>query len=241
MRTIVLLGWFMVPVLVGAYHFGPGQEREQLDAVGAELAAADRAARGELWPEAVAAYGRALSLLPGDRQADARQIRIERALAQMQAKQLPEAALDLEGLVEEMQNDKAADAGQLTAARAALANAQYYMTWLMRLEGLGREEWEPVIESARQTFRYLAEKAAEAGDDATAKLRSEDLESTIRLARMEPGELQGLAIPKQCQGCKSGQCKGKGKKPGRNPGKGGEQPKDARGASSGPPPDGSGS
>jgi hypothetical protein len=239
MRTIVLLGWFMVPVLVGAYHFGPGQERERLDAVGAELAAADRAARGELWPEAVAAYGRALALLPANRSSEARQIRIERALAQMQAKQLPEATLDLEGLVEEIQSDKAADGEQLSAVRAALANAQYYMTWLMRLEGLGREEWEPVIESARQTFRYLAEQAVAAGDDATAKVRSEDLESAIRLARMEPGELQGLAIPTQCQGCKSGQCKGK--KPGRSPGKGGAKPKDARGASSGPPPDGSGS
>ncbi len=26
------------------------------------------------------------------------------------------------------------------------------MTWLMRLEGLGADEWEPEIESARQTY-----------------------------------------------------------------------------------------
>ena len=55
---------------------------------------------------------------------------------------------------------------------------------------------------------------------------------------MDVGELQGLAIPTQCQGCKSGQCK----KPGRKPGKSNsDQKKDARGASSGPPPDKSGS
>ena len=71
-----------------------------------------------------------------------------------------------------------------------------------------------------------------------ARRHREDLESAIRLARLDVGELQGLAIPTQCQGCKSGQCKKPGRKPSNSKS---EQKKDARGASSGPPPDKSGS
>ncbi len=153
-------------------------------------------------------------------------------------RQLPEAHAELTALIDELTGEKPADPGLVADAREGLAGAQYYMTWLMRLEGMGREEWEPEIEGARQTYRLLAEQAEVRGDAPAAERHREDLESAIRLARMEPGELQGLAIPRQCQGCKSGQCKGK--KPGRKPG-GKNKPKDARGASSGPPPDGSGS
>jgi hypothetical protein len=58
---------------------------------------------------------------------------------------------------------------------------------------------------------------------------------------MDLRELQGLDIPKQCSGCKSGQCKKPGNGKGKGLSKGGEKKKDARGASSGPPPDNSGS
>ena len=57
------------------------------------------------------------------------------------------------------------------------------------------------------------------GRTASAKKHREDLESVIRLARMDLGELQGLDLPKQCSNCKSGQCK----KPGKKPGKGSSQ------------------
>ena len=49
--------------------------------------------------------------------------------------------------------------GLLADARGALANAQYYTTWLMRLEGLPREEWQPEIEASRQNYKLLAERA----------------------------------------------------------------------------------
>src|SRR5690606_8609296 len=97
------------------------------------------------------------------------------------------------------------------------------------------------IESARQTFRMLAEQAEAAGDIAAAKRHSEDLEAAIRLARMHLSELEALALPSQCKGCKGGQCNCKGKKPGKKPGKGNKKSEDARGASMGPPPDGGGS
>jgi hypothetical protein len=114
------------------------------------------------------------------------------------------------------------------------------MTWLMRLEGLGAQEWEPEIESARQTYRMLAEQDEAKGDQESARKHREDLESVIRLARMDLGDLQGLDLPKQCQNCKSGQCKKPGKKPGNKQSKDAEK-KDARKAGAGPPPDNSGS
>ncbi len=238
MRTLVLLGWLLVPVAFGAYHYGPGQERLRLDDAASVLAEADRLAAAEDWQSAVAKYDAAQAMLPEGRVEDVRRIRLKRAKAQMFAHQLPEASAALQDLVEQLQDDKSASAQLCDEAREAQASAQYYITWLKRLEGLGAQEWEPDIESARQSYRLLAEKAEATGDQVAARRHREDLESAIRLARLDVGELQGLAIPTQCQGCKSGQCK----KPGRSPGKGkSEQKKDARGASSGPPPDKSGS
>ena len=241
MRTLVLLGWLMVPVLFGAYHYGPGQEKLRLDDVSRVLADADRLAAGEQWQAASSHYEEALKLLPDGRIDDARRIRLQRAKVQMFDRQLPEANIALRELVDQMEDDKTADPKVRDEARETLANAQYYMTWLMRLEGLGAQEWEPEIESARQTYRLLAEKAEAAGDAQSARKHREDLESAIRLERLELAELQGLDIPKQCSCCKSGQCKKPGKKPGKNPGQKKEEKKDARSAGAGPPPDNSGS
>jgi hypothetical protein len=239
MRTLVLLGWLMVPVAFGAYHFGPGQERLRLDDAARALAEADRLVAAEQWQTALTKYDEAQALLPEGRVDDVRRIRIKRAKVQMLAHQLPEASAALEALVGQLQDDKTASPALRDEAREAQANAQYYMTWLMRLEGLSALEWEPEIESARQTYRLLAEQAESARDQTAAKRHSEDLESAIRLARLDVGDLQGLSIPSQCQGCKSGQCKKPGRKAGKNPNA--SEKKDARGASAGPPPDKSGS
>ena len=239
MRTLLLLGWLLVPVAGAAYHYGPGQEKMRLDDVAATLADADRRAAQEDWKEAASAYESALAQIPADRVADVRRARLERDKAWMNAGKLPEANVDLQALVEEAQADPKAEPATLQGAREAFANSQYYTTWLMKLEGLGRDQWEPEIESARQSYRLLAEQAEKLGDAEAAARNREDLESVIRLARMEPGDLQGMALPKQCQDCKSGQCNKPGKKPGKKPGE--QKPKDSRGAGAGPPPDGAGS
>ncbi len=240
MRTLALLSWLMIPVLVGAYHYGPGQDRLRLDDVSTVLSQAERQAADEDYAAAVRTYEQALTMLPADRVAESRRVRLERAKAQMLARLLPEANADLTTLVDEISSDNSPDPKLLADAREVLANSQYYLTWLMRLEGLPRAEWEPLIEGARQTYRLLAQQAEDQGDAKALERHEEDLESAIRLARMEPGDLQGLAIPKQCQNCKSGQCKNRGRKPGRKPSNSKEK-KDARGASSGPPPDNAGS
>jgi hypothetical protein len=241
MRTFGLLAWLILPVLAGAYHYGPGQEKLQLDDVSRILAEADDLAAHEHWTEASSQYEKALALLPAGRVDDARRIRLERAKVQMFDRQLPEASAALKELVDQLESDKTADTRLRDAARDALANSQYYMTWLMRLEGLGAADWEPEIESSRQTYRILAEQAEARGDSESAAKHRKDLESAILLARLDLGELQGLDIPKQCQCCKSGQCKKPGKGKGKGQSKGQEKPKDARSAGMGPPPDNSGS
>lgn len=237
MRIAILLGWLMIPVLALAYHYGPGQEQLRLDDATVVLDRADKAAAAKQYAAAIDLYDQALAIIPKEKTGEARRVRLERAKAQLNNSGLEQARGDLDVLVEEMNADKSADPEVLAGAREALANAQYYMTWLMRLEGLGEEDWGPEIEASRQNFRALAEAAEAAGDDSVVQDRKEDLESAIRLARMGLDDLQGLALPGQCQGCKSGKCNGK--KPGKKPG-GKEKPKDSRGASDGPPPDNSG-
>jgi hypothetical protein len=197
MRTFVLAGWLLVPLAAVAWHYGPGQDLLRLDDATHLLDKARRHAADQEWVDAAKKYDEALKLLPPEKGAEARAVRVERAKAQMLARQLPEAHADLAGLVDEMTGDPAADPKVLADARSALANAQYYMTWLMRLEGQPRDVWEPEVEAARQAYRLLAEQAVTAGDAAAARKNREDLESAVRLARMDLSDLQGLPLPSQ--------------------------------------------
>jgi hypothetical protein len=194
---MILLAWLMVPVLIGAYHYGPGQEKLQLDNVSQILAEADRLTATEQWSQASARYEKALSMLPPGHLDEARKIRLERAKVQMFDRQLPEASAALKELVDQLEADERADPKVRDEARESLANSQYYLTWLMRLEGLGAADWEPEIENSRQTYRMLAEQAEARGDAGAAKQHRENLESAIRLSRMELAQLQGLDLPKQ--------------------------------------------
>jgi hypothetical protein len=211
MRKLLLVVWLLVPVGAGAYHMGPGQDQLRLDEAAqlieqarghAERAAELSAAKGDLaaredWALAETAYEEALAKLPADRVEDQQRVRLARAKCQMFVSELPQANADLQRLIDELQEDGEADEEVLREARRAYANSQYYMTWLMRLEGANRVDWEPRIESARQTFKLLAEESAAAGDEDEGRTAREDLESAIRLARMDLTELQGLPLPSQ--------------------------------------------
>lgn len=211
MRRWFLVLWLLLPIGAAAYHFGPGQERlAQDDAAdlvargSAATAAAEKIALAEgdfaamsAWAEADAAYEEALNALPATQVATRREVRLERAKAQMFLSKLPEANDDLSRLVDEMGDDPSADPAVLADARSAYANSQYYVTWLMRLEGAGRETWEPEIEVARQTFKLLAEEARTSDDKDAQARHQHDLEASIKLARLDLQELQGLPIPSQ--------------------------------------------
>ncbi|MEM7202905.1 MAG: hypothetical protein AAF628_21785 [Planctomycetota bacterium] len=197
MRTPLLAVWLCLPLAAWAYHEGPGQDQSQLDEVDRELARADEAAADRDWDAAIQGYEAALAALPEGHVHAERRMRLALAQAQMQFKQLPTAQKALASMVSEMLDDPDADPALLDEARAAHASAQYYVTWLMRLEGYVRKDWEPEIEVARQTYRLLAERADAAGDKTQAKRFREDLEAAVKLARMELEELQGLPLPNQ--------------------------------------------
>ncbi len=236
MRGAILCGWLLIPAIVLAYHYGPGQQLLRMDDAGADLRRARQHVVEKQWLAAVDAFNAAIEALPSQQIDASRRARLERAKAQMLASQLPEAYDDLTNIMEELEADQTVDANFVHDARQALASAQYYMTWLMRLEGQPRDEWEPQIEASRQNYALLASQADAAGDAPRSHQHEEDLEAAIRLSQLDLSELQALPLPAQCNCCKSGKCKGKGKckspKSGKN---------DARGASSGPPPDDHGS
>lgn len=211
MKKLVLLVWLLLPVGALAYHLGPGQEHVRGDRAASAFARGESAAKAAraiaeregddaaraTWAEAAQAFEDALAELPPGLVDDARAIRLEKAKAEMYLSKLPEVRGELEELVDEMVADPSADPKTLAGARNALANARYYATWLMRLEGAPREEWEREIEGSRQIYRLLAEDAERAGDVEVAQRSREDLEAAIKLERMDIGELQGLPLPSQ--------------------------------------------
>jgi hypothetical protein len=169
----------------------------------------------EDWSSAIDSFDQAISSLPEDRTDLNRQLRLEKCKAQMFDKQLPEARLALESLLDELMASEQKDTPLTDEVRQSLASAQYYVTWLMRLEGVPREEWEAEIEASRQNYRLLAEKAELTGDEKLINRRREDVEAAVRLARLDLSELEALPLPCQCKGCDSGKCRSKGKKPGK--------------------------
>ena len=197
MRNLFLIVWLLIPVGAWAYHNGPGQERLELDEVARLVGKAETCAKEGDHEAAALLYDKALNEIPEGRNQEARTIRLERAKSQMQSKQLPTARADLQSLLDDVTSDKSVAEGFKDEVRSTLANSQYYMTWLMRLEGRPREDWEPEIEASRQSFRLLAEKSKQSGNADGATKHQNDLESSIRLARMELKDLQGLPLPSQ--------------------------------------------
>jgi hypothetical protein len=231
MRTLLLAGWLLLPVGFAFWHFGPGQDHAQREDAGSRLALARKAVEAGEWPQAVQAYEAALDMLPEGDKKERHQIILEKAKAQLNNSQLVTAHADLKNLVEELQADDGTDRALLADARSTLAQSRFYMTWLMRLEGQPEEVWLPEIESARQGYRLLAEDTT--GPE--MEKHQKDLEAAVRLARLDLSDLQSLPLPRQCKGCCS--CKNPGKKLNKGPK---EKREDSRGASSGPPPDGTG-
>lgn len=197
MRKLLVVVWLLLPILAGAYHFGPGQQQVHLDEVDKLVAEAEHFIDEMAWQAAQEKFEAALELLPDERVATQRRLRLEIAKLQMLNKQLPEAHDTLVAMKDELLGDDEVDQKLLNEVQAAYANSKYYMTWLMRLEGHLEEVWKPEIETSRQVYRQLAEAARAAGDEKAAKRYTEDLEASIKLARMDLEELQGLPLPSQ--------------------------------------------
>ncbi len=200
MKKWLISIWMMLPLVALGYHFAVGETHQQMDAIGGHLRTARSLALQTQWSAAVAEFETALESLPEDADSTRRELRLELAQAKMNASRLPEAHEDLKKLLDEMlakTEHQPDDAEFENRVRESLASSQYYMTWLMRLEGLPRDEWEPEIESARQNYRLLAERADETGRSDQKKTQLENLEASIKLARLDLSDLQGLPIPSQ--------------------------------------------
>ncbi len=200
MRVILIVAWLFVPILFLGFHFGaPGQRLQTLDQVDQTIRDAKLSAADDDWELAVAKYEEALSLLPAEMTRENRRVMLEKCKAQMMAKQLPDAHSNLQTLLDDMllEPDDKQSRELINDTRSALANSQYYMTWLMRLEGEPEERWMPEIESARQHYKLLAQDTEQNGEAGAALKHRQDLESAIRLERMDLSELQGLPLPSQ--------------------------------------------
>lgn len=235
-KKLFLYLWLLTPVVLLAYHYGPGQSGLARDAAAQLIATARACEAKEDWRGAMEAYAEALGKLPATDATTRWSLRLAQSKARMRSGELPESITDFEGLLVDVDAGGGTPA-QVEEVRANLGMAQYYAGWLMRLEGAKAEEWTVPVESARQQFRLLAEDKL-GGDATVAKQYQENLEATVRLARMDLTELQGMPLPKFCKGCKNVsqkcrcQCQSKSKKPAE------KEPKDARGAGTGEPPRG---
>lgn len=197
MRILLIVAWLFVGLGGLIYHHGPGQERLEIDRVSDLLKDARQLVSDEDWPNAVQAFEKVLAELPGDRVDESRHVTLEMAKAQMMAAQLPKARETLQGLLNDLRAEESQDTIFQADVQSTLANSQYYMTWLMRLEGLPEEEWMPEIEAARQHYTQLTKTAESLDDDELLSTSLEDLESAIRLARMDLSDLQALPLPSQ--------------------------------------------
>src|SRR5688572_16462572 len=198
MRSALIVAWLLVPVIAGAVHFyGPGQKWKEQDALARTISEADSLLAKKSYEEAIAKYDLALQKLPPEKKDQIRRVRLAKNHALTYVGRLPEAHDDLASLLDEVSRDPKAASGLVDETRTALAATQHYMTWLLRLEGFPRAEWEPYIEGARQNYKLLADSAAKKGDADRIRKMKEDLDSSIRLARLDLSDLQALPLPSQ--------------------------------------------
>jgi tetratricopeptide (TPR) repeat protein len=237
MRKLLLAVWLTLPLAGFVYHLSAGESHAKMDLLGSHLQAGRNLARQSQWTRASQQFQKALELVPENDDQLRQTLRLELAQSRIYGAGLSEANEDLKKLLGEITapDAPAADSKFVSQVREALASSQYYLTWLMRLEGLPETDWKPEIESARQNYRLLAEQARETFVSAEEHRQHENLEAAIRLEQMALSDLQGLPIPKPCQNCCSN-CRNR-----RPSSKTGQKPKDARGTSAGKPADGEGS
>ena len=195
MRKFFIFIWLLVPLGAAAYHFGPGQQSIKIDQATTHIASAEKHLKNNQFDEAVIEFDQAIRLLPKENITANNRLRLEKTKAQMQCSQLPEAYKELLSMLSSQ--DENTEHQLVADTKSTLANAQYYMTWLMRLEGHSRELWEPVIESSRQNYYAAAEFAKSQSDQRSADQLTENLEASIKLARIDLDELQGLPLPNQ--------------------------------------------
>ena len=197
MRIILIIAWLFVGLAGIIFHLGPGREQAKLDRLDQILRDAQHSVDTQQWGKAVEQFDLALADIPAAKTQQARQVILKKAKAQMMSKNLPQARQTLEQVLADARKDSTSEPFFVAEIESALASSQYYMTWLMRLEGLAKEAWLPEIESARQHYAQVSQIGKDLGNIELVRRSQEDLEASVRLARMDLNELQGLPLPSQ--------------------------------------------
>ena len=221
-RTALIAGWCVVLLGLLGLHFGPGQRAVSAQRIDAQSNAALAAEQMEDWGLAVEKWTEALSQTEANAHDERARLALRLQMARVMKGELPEALEATAALHDEvLEQDVTPETEE--KVRAQLAAMHYWAAWLMRLEGATAEEWEPVADMARMHFRKLAES-----DSGDADEHKKNLESVIRLQRMDLSELRGMPLPKECKNtknctgkCKSqreARCKGEGDKDGQGEG-----------------------
>ena len=160
MRILLIVAWLFTALGGVIFHYGPGQELLEVDRVNQMISDARVQVGNEDWTKAVETYDKVLAAIPAEKEVEARGIQLEKAKSQMMASKLPEARQALQLLLDDCRADKESDPRFVAEVQSTLANSQYYMTWLMRLEGATEEEWMPEIQAARQHYTQLTQTRA---------------------------------------------------------------------------------
>jgi len=95
MRKLLIFIWLLVPLGAAAYHFGPGQQSIKIDQATTHIALAEKHLKNNQFDEAVIEFDKAIRLLPKENITANNRLRLEKAKAQMQCSQLPEAYIEL--------------------------------------------------------------------------------------------------------------------------------------------------
>ena len=217
---LFVAAWLVAPVVLLGLHFGPGRRTLAADRANGAVADAKAAETDGDWSTAAANAWRAAAEAVDPAGVDQRvRLSLKYQMAHVHTGELPHALEDTAALLTQARQWNVSPEVE-REVRADLGATHYWAAWLMRLAGAAAGEWEPVADQARQHFRFLAETEP-AGKDEQKK----NLESTIRLIRMDLSELQGLPLPKECRACQncSGQREGRCKSD-----KLGDQKKDGR-------------
>lgn len=196
LRKIAMLAWFAAPLLVISWHYGPGQSALARDLAASQVSVARTAAAQADYAAASDAFAAALVGLPPDDPARL-PIELEQAMASAASGELLQGMDQMSDLIKRL-NERGEGSGELArATRSELGEAHYHAAWLMRLEGASTDEWTAEVDEARQHFRLLAETTSDPNE---AEISSKNLESAVRLQRLDLTELKGMALPKKCSG-----------------------------------------
>ena len=163
MKIVLATLWLLLPLGFAAFHFGPGQQHLALDHTEDLLSQGRQAAKAEQWCDAIDFYQQALAKLPKQELDTSRRLQLELSKAKMQDAKLPEAREDLASLVEALNSDPNAPADLKEDALSSLANARYYMTYLMKLgDSLppnGNQRLKPLAKNTNCSHRAVLTKS----------------------------------------------------------------------------------